>query len=90
MAQANVVNITDWTEYQKKLASAYSSLEGDICDLERMARLTAIHVEDFLTDARKEMPTEEGIELAMFVIYETLDKAAALKRSWYERHAAAD
>jgi hypothetical protein len=89
MAQATVTNITDRRAYESKLATAFSSLESDIFDLECMAQLTASYVEDFLKECSRPNGYTDEMQVVMFAVHETLNKAGRVKRMWQERHAAA-
>jgi hypothetical protein len=76
----------------KHLADAFSTLEGEVCDLTRMARLAELQLYEavgelaFVDGEYTEMPKREATELAIFAVSQMADMAKKLEELWYRLH----
>jgi len=73
-------------------ADAFSSLEGEVCDLTRMARLAQLQLHEvvgeltFLDGEYKAPPDVEATELAILAVDQVADMAKKLEHLWYRLH----
>jgi hypothetical protein len=76
----------------KHFADAFSTLEGEVCDLTRMARLAELQLYEavgelaFVDGEYTEMPKREATELAIFAVSQMADMAKKLEELWYRLH----
>jgi hypothetical protein len=86
MIDLDDVHVAAEREY---FAKAFTGLEGDVCDLTRMARLAQLQLHEAIGELRYEdgkcveMPDEENVDLAIFTVSLLNDKVKELKETWY-------
>jgi hypothetical protein len=79
----------------KHFADAFSVLEGEVCDLTRMARLAELQLYEavgelaFADGEYTEMPKREATELAIFAVSQMAVMAKRLEELYYRLHTEA-
>jgi hypothetical protein len=69
-------------------SDAFSSLEGGVCDLTRMARLAELQMYEavgalaIMDGEYTELPKREATELAIFAVSQMADMAKKLEELW--------
>ncbi|OKO73192.1 hypothetical protein AC630_29090, partial [Bradyrhizobium sp. AS23.2] len=77
------------THEREGFARAFCSLESDVCDLTRMARLAQLQVHEAIGELKYEdgtcveAPDTESTELATFAVALLTEKVRELEREWY-------
>jgi hypothetical protein len=77
------------TAERENFAKAFTGLEGDVCDLTRMARLAQLQVHETIGELRcedgkcVEVPDTENVDLAIFAVSLLNDKVKELEATWY-------
>ena len=80
------------SQENERFSKAFSGLEGEICDLTRMARLAQLQLHKAIGDLEYEdgkcveTPSTEPAELAIFAVDLLASKAKELEQMWYRLH----
>lgn len=69
-------------------AEAFRDFEGDLCDLDLMARLASREAEDVLDAAQSAPISGDDYERATFAITHLQQMISAMKTRYYEQFAA--